>query len=185
VNHLKCLPALLLTTLLFHPVGILSKSQSLSEFAQKEAERRKNLEQNGVEGKVIEDHIPSHLAPKGNLSTPSPSTPTKPTSPEPKLKTRLQTFRNALQKYDREIRRGDERLRLLRSRFDAEKWALPKVGKISSKNDSSSSQDRLKAQIQDLELKLAQLRRERLETYDSGRKAGFLPGEMDGKGIIP
>jgi len=29
------------------------------------------------------------------------------------------------------------------------------------------------------------LRRERLETYDAGRKAGFLPGELDGKGLIP
>jgi hypothetical protein len=185
VKDLKCVPALLLAALLFCPTAIFGEFQSLSEAAQKEAERRKNLEQDGVEGKMIEGHNPSQMAPRGNLSTSSPSYSSKPTSLEPKSKARLQTFRSALQKYDREIKRDVERLGALRVRLDAERWTLPKTEKTSRQSDPRSSQNRLKTQIQDLELKLGQLRRERLETYDSGRKAGFLPGELDGKGLVP
>jgi len=36
----------------------------------------------------------------------------------------------------------------------------------------------------ELEAKLKRLKQERLEAYETGRKAGYLPGELDGKGII-
>ena len=39
--------------------------------------------------------------------------------------------------------------------------------------------------IKDWEVKLKRLRQDRFETYDAGLKAGFLPGELDGKGIWP
>jgi len=40
-------------------------------------------------------------------------------------------------------------------------------------------------QILELQSKLKRLRQERLDIYEAGKKAGFLPGELDGKGIIP
>ena len=50
---------------------------------------------------------------------------------------------------------------------------------------NEEDRSRLQAEIEELELKLKQLRRERAETFDDGRKAGYLPGELEGKGIIP
>jgi len=161
------------------------ETRSLSEAAHKEAERRRHLDQNGIEGKVVLEQDLSEAVLQGNVSVSSPDFSLKFELQEAVPKTKVQPYRNALQKYDREIRQNSEKLKSLRAKLQADKWALPKVGKISSSNDSSSSQEKLKAQIQDLELKLAQLRRERLETYDAGRKAGFLPGELDGKGLIP
>ncbi len=95
-----------------------------------------------------------------------------------------QTLRATLQKLDREILRGEERLTLLRARMESARWQLPKVGKISRSNNASLS-ERLRVQIQDLEAKVRQWRRERYETYDVGRKAGYLPGELDGKAVTP
>jgi uncharacterized protein (UPF0335 family) len=43
----------------------------------------------------------------------------------------------------------------------------------------------LREEIEDLELKLKRLQQERSEVYAEGKKAGFLPGELSGKGIIP
>jgi hypothetical protein len=36
-----------------------------------------------------------------------------------------------------------------------------------------------------LELKLKRLRQDRLHVYDAALRSGFLPGEIDGKGITP
>ena len=185
MRELKHIPALLLTVLLICAVAASGETQSLSEAAQKEAERRKNLDRNGVGAKVIEEHDLSQAALKGNVSVSSPAFSSKPASREPVAKAKVQPYRKALQKYDREIRQNDEKLKALRSRLQAERWALPKAGKISRSGDSEASQEKLKSQIQDLELKLVQMRRERLETYDAGRRAGFLPGELDGKGVMP
>jgi hypothetical protein len=69
--------------------------------------------------------------------------------------------------------------------MESERWQLPKVGKISRGSNNTSARERLRVQIQELEAKLKHWRRERFETYESGRKAGFLPGELDGKGIVP
>jgi hypothetical protein len=43
----------------------------------------------------------------------------------------------------------------------------------------------LQREIDELESKLKRIRRERQEIYEEGRKAGFLPGELDGRGLIP
>jgi hypothetical protein len=185
MKNLKHFPALSLAIFLLCMTASLGKAQSLSEASQREAERRKNLDQNGVEAKVIAEDDLSQAALKANVSVSSPSYASKAASKETASKANVQPYRNALQKYDREIDQGEEKLKSLRARLNAERWALPRVGKISSSSDSSSSQEKLKTQIQDLESKLARLRRERLEKYDSGRKAGFLPGELDGKGVMP
>ncbi len=169
------------------PTGTGANPQSLAEAARREAERRKLLEQQGVEGKVIHGDV-DQLAPNGNLTLSSPLLPVPKAvipSSNDKNRTSLQTFRKTLQKLDREIKKGEDRLEMLRTKLHAERWALPKVGRISNATNSTDTQDRIRAQIQELELNLKYLRQERLETYDSGRKAGYLPGELDGKGIIP
>ncbi len=160
--------------------------QSLADAARKEAERRKALEEQGIEGKVVVVD-PGRMAAKESRPEGWPA----PAAREPPGRTRasrsqisLRALRTTLQKLDREILHGEERLVLLRARMESEKWQLPKVGKISRSNNASV-RERLRFQIQELEAKLKLWRRERYETYDAGRKAGFLPGELDGKGIMP
>jgi hypothetical protein len=160
--------------------------QSLADIAREEAERRKQLEQQGIEGKVIETNA-AHPAPNGNLtlSTIPLAAPTKAHSASRKSLPSVRSFRTALQKLDRTIRKEEARLKLLHARFQAGRWALPKVGRVSGSNSSTSGQERLQREIEDLQTKLTQLRQERFEIYESGKKEGFLPGELDGKGIIP
>ena len=72
-----------------------------------------------------------------------------------------------------------------RARMQAEKWANLKSGKSSRGNGAENQQSRLQAEIDALQIKLKQLRDERFEVYEAGKRAGFLPGELEGKGIIP
>ena len=164
--------------------------QSLADLARQETERRKMLEEQGVQGKVIETSNPEGLAPDGNLTTSAaavtglgekskPSTQNRSRGPSAK------SYRSALQKLDRSISRTEERLQLLRSRLQDERWALPKVGRLSRRSGTTDSQSRIQAEVQELEIQLKQMRKERAEIHDEGRKAGFLPGELDGRGIIP
>jgi hypothetical protein len=69
--------------------------------------------------------------------------------------------------------------------MESERWQLPKVGRITRGSNGTSTRERLRFQILELEAKLKHWRRERYETYESGRKAGYLPGELDGKGLVP
>jgi hypothetical protein len=162
--------------------------QSLADIAREEAERRKLLEQQGIEGKVVEGDA-AHLAPNGNLtvSTVASTGSKKPSSQisSQKDKASLRSFRSALQKLDRAIRKDEDRLKSLRARLQAERWAPPKIGRVSSRDQTTDSQDRLKSEIEELQISLKRLREERFEIYESGKKAGFLPGELDGKGIVP
>ncbi len=161
--------------------------QSLGDLARKEAERRKNLEQQGVPAKVIQDIDVAKISENGNLSV---------FSPAPEMKSRAQlsssgakgspvSFRNRLQKLDREIRQIEDRLAELRARLVKERWAPPRSGRRSRSTRSGSTEERLQSQIRSLEIKVKYLRQDHSETYSAGRKAGFLPGELDGKGIIP
>jgi len=167
---------------------LLFSLQSLGDVAREEAERRKLLDQQGIEARVIEGDI-THLAPNGNLSTSTPSSPgpkkTRSSPDSGKSLSTVRTFRSALQKLDRTIQQDQERLESRRARLQAGKWALPRVGRVSTHGESTDSQARLQAEIEELESKLKRMRRERSEIYEEGRKAGFLPGELDGKGIIP
>ncbi len=159
--------------------------QSLAEAARKEAERRKALEQQGIEGRVLSvdsDHAtresPADVSPL--LSKREKRDGDRVQAHQPSLR----TLRTTLQKLDREILRGEERLTLLRARMESERWQLPKVGRVSRSNNASL-RERLRFQVQELEAKVKQWRRERYETYDVGRKAGYLPGELDGKAVTP
>ncbi len=165
----------------------LAAPQSLAEAARKEAQRRKALEQQGVEGKVVS----AGPAPAARTAEPAATerraTPRAGADQAGLSRTRvsLRSLRTALQKLDRDIRQSEDRLSSLRARMEAEKWKLPKVGRSSRVSASSSAGERLRVQIQDLEAKLKRLRSERYDTYEAGRKAGYLPGELDGKGIVP
>jgi len=159
--------------------------QSLTDVAREEAQRRKELEQQGIEGKVINPDA----AQGGNLtvSTVSPVTAPKSTS-EKSIgtgRTSLHRFRTALEKLDQTIRQDEERLASQRARLESERWEIPRSRKSSGRGKSSKSESKLQEEIDELEIKLKQLRQERSETYEAGKKAGFLPGELDGKGIIP
>ncbi len=167
---------------------LASGMQSLEDIARMEGERRRLLEQQGIEGKVIEGY-PEYLAPNGNVTTSTPMSAVSPKTegapPSHKNEPSVRSLRTKLQKLDRDIKKEEERLKLLRERLRAGRWALPKVGRVSATSQNEESQARLQNQIEDLEIKLKYLRQERADSYEEGRKAGFLPGELEGKGIIP
>jgi chromosome segregation ATPase len=160
--------------------------QSLADVAREEAARRKLIDQQGVEAKVIE----SGAIPNGNLTesavpaAPKENTVTKKSASLQKGPS-VRSFRTAIQKLDRAIHESEGRLQLLREKIEAERRAGSKLGKRSQISSPEKAQEKLRAQMESLEMKLRQLRQDRSDIYQAGRKAGFLPGELDGKGIIP
>ncbi len=161
-----------------------SWSQSLVDAARKEAERRKALERQGIEGKVISGGASRVTEQPTEAPVPASRAVSSPARSSRELNT-IRTLRAKLQKLDLAIQHGEERLTILRARMESEKWQLPKVGRISRASAGNTARERLGSQIRELEAKLRNWRRERSQAYESGRKAGFLPGELDGKGIVP
>jgi hypothetical protein len=162
--------------------------QSLADVAREEAERRRLLDQQGVEAKVIVDVVPQNSSGSLTLSTGPSSTIARKTSKEStssREKTSLNGIRASLQKLDRSIKQTQERLEVGRARLHAERWAIPKTGRVSARGDTEKAQSRLRQEMEALQKKLDQLQQDRSEIYDRGKKAGFLPGELTGKGIIP
>jgi chromosome segregation ATPase len=157
--------------------------QSLADVAREEAERRRALDQQGIEAKVIES-IPQSDGGHLTLSN-GPSPPKTKESLISKERISVLKISDALQRLDRGIRQMQDRLELLRARLQSVRWAIPKTGKMSGQADTEKTQNRLRQEIERLEKKLVQLQQERADAYDRGRKAGFLPGELTGKGIIP
>ncbi len=161
--------------------------QSLVEVARKEAERRKKIDAQGVTVKRIEsaDLPPFTLGGAVSVSTPQ-SRPASAGNPVRKAEARpaLRSFQTRLQKLDRDIEQGQNKLKLLRARSDAERWAGTKTSKGSRGSGLNATQDSLRWQILELEAKLAAWRRERSDTFQAGRKAGYLPGELESRGIV-
>ena len=166
---------------------VLLLAQSLADVSRREAERRKSLDQQGIEAKVI-DSVPKNsggnLAVSSGLSSATPKSAST-GSTSSKGKTSVSGYRSALQKLDRSIQQTRDRLESRKAQLQAERWAIPKVGRVSAANDPDKNQNRLKQEIEELQRKLEELQRERAELYDRGKKAGFLPGELTGKGIVP
>ncbi len=164
-----------------------SVAQSLAEAARREAERRKALEEHGIEGKVIDAETlprpPSADQPRSR--PPEHAKPRASGEPVTGRRTHAGSYRSVLARIDNEIRRCEERLAVLRLRHEAEKFALPRVGRNAANRTVVGSRERIYWQIQETESKLKRLREERLGAYDAGKKAGFLPGELDGHGIVP
>ncbi len=156
-------------------------AQSLTEIAKKEAERRKLLDQKGIEAKKIEQGDLSNLSPKGNVSL--SSLPPESHSParlpvETEKKPSLEKYRTGLRSLDAEIIRNEERLASLRKRLEQEKDVPIRLGRGGRTGAAVNSKAKLESQVQELEIKLKRLRADRLKMYDAARKAGFLPGEL-------
>lgn len=159
----------------------------MAEVARKEAERRQKIDEQGVRVKRIESaDLPLH-APGGAVSTSSlESRPVAAKTAAARAEPRptLRSFQARLQKLDRDIGQAEAKLKVLRARADSERWAGIRTSKGSRGSGSAGAQDTLRWQILDLETRLAGLRRERSDVFQAGRKAGYLPGELESRGII-
>jgi predicted RNase H-like nuclease (RuvC/YqgF family) len=160
-------------------VTVVLGMQSLADIAQQEAERRQQIDSEGVQAKVIEGNGAA-LAPNGNVTVSSPgarSQPAEKSSKDQKSKTSVRSYRAALEKMDRTIKQYETRLESLRLRLRSEK------GDFSRSDLAAAAQAKTQAQMDELREKLEQVRRERTALYQAGKKEGYLPGELDGKGI--
>lgn len=167
-------------------LAVLGVCQSLAELARKEAERRKALTEAGIVAKVIEGNALERSPVEGRVVLTEGAARQAPLrQPASNSTGGAASYRSRLQTLDAQIRRTDEQLRLLRRRMIEDRWAPPRPGKVGKSSRSGSTQEELKWKIRDLENKLRQMRDERMEVYERGRKAGFLPGELEGKGITP
>jgi predicted nucleic acid-binding Zn-ribbon protein len=129
------------------------------------------------------------VAPNGNITTstgPSIAPERVSARSDPaKGQASLRRYQSALKKLDREIKKTETSLASKRARLRAEKSAPIKMGRSSGSGKTRNLQSQLQNQIEELQIKLKQLRKERLDVYDSGKKAGFLPGELEERGLIP
>ncbi|MBM3790979.1 MAG: hypothetical protein FJW35_11620 [Acidobacteria bacterium] len=162
-------------------------AQSLAEAARKEAERRKALQLQGITAKVITSQDLRLEESAGRLTvsegTPHRSAPdARPPAATPE---NLRRFQTELLRLDREIRESEEQLDLTRDRAERERWAPPAPGRVGRSRGSGPSYEQLRSKALELEKKLRRLRDERLEVYRRGRRAGFHPGELEGRGILP
>jgi hypothetical protein len=162
---------MLLSTIDFVP------AQSLAEAARKEAERRKSLEQIPSKTIVLRGTAPPAAPGKAQSTAKSP--------PSEGKRPSAAHYRAELEKLQQEIVRTQERLDSAKKRLELEKNIPVRFNRNSMHSGASLNQQRLQTQVQELESRLARLREERRKIYDEGRKAGFLPGELDGKGITP
>jgi len=173
----------ILALLLFLTRG-LALAQSLGEVARKEEERRKALESQGIEGKVIlEEDVRNSKG--GNLTLSSPEysrrTSEVPSSSQSGKKGSADFYAASLKKLDREIRQAEQRIKQLRSRLYNERWSIKKMGKQASSSLDDTLREKLEREMEELQSKIKMWHKERRATYDAGRKAGFLPGELDGR----
>ncbi len=162
-------------------------TQSLTEVARKEAERRQKIDQQNVPVKRIESVDLASASSNGTVSvshTESRSTSLKVPAPRPDARATLRSFQTRLQKLDNDIAQAEERLRLLRARAEAERWTVVRTPKGSRGGGLISGQDQFRWQILEAEGKLAGLRRDRSDVFQAGRKAGYLPGELEMRGIV-
>jgi hypothetical protein len=162
-------------------VILLFGMQSLADLALKEAERRKQMDSQGVQAKVIEGNggstVPTFPEPTPRTEKASQDSKKKPAS--------IEYYRNALRKLDKAIRQDEIHLESLRTRLQSEKWATPKIGRTSKIDSAAENREKLQEQIEELQQKIKLAHEEREDIYQSGKKDGYLPGELEGKGIIP
>jgi hypothetical protein len=161
--------------------------QSLAEAARKEAERRQGLDQQNIKVKRIETCDLAQLVSGGTISLSSPRSDAAlplAAAAKPPPRPTLRSFQTRLQKLDRDILQAEDRLKQLRARAEAERWSPAKPAKGSMGFVQSSSSMQLASQIQELEAKLVRLHMDRSNTFQDGRKAGFLPGELENRGVI-
>jgi len=176
---MSCILKAMLFAIMFSPAAV---GQSLADAARKESERRKALEAAGVEAKsFVNSSMPSS---DGSVTTGTVVRSSVVGSPvQPKSKGRTATaFLAALVKIDSDIRKYEEQLAFTRRRYDLER---NRPVRLTHTQSADISRERSLLKVQELEAKLKRLRQERRETYDSGRRAGFQPGELNGHSLIP
>jgi len=163
---------------------IMSAAQrpSLAELARREAERRKEVERTGVAVKEIRSADVHTTSTTGGRAAEAGRKDHGDVSI-----TRgadggsLRAYRATLERLAREIRVTDERLAALRRRLDLE---MKKQSTIIGGRRDGSAADKLRAQAGDLEQKLRRLQGERRIAYEEGRRAGWQPGELDGRYVV-
>ena len=153
----------------------LLPAQTLAEAARKEAERRKALEDQGIQSKTIIRQGSPLPVPSSNPASKSKTTPSG-KSPS------AIRYRVALEKLQKEILRTQERLDSVRKKLELEKTAPLRIGRSAT---LAGNWQKSQAEVEEWESRLRRLQAERRKLYDEGRRAGFLPGELDGRGITP
>jgi len=178
----------LAAALLPWPAWNAGASQSLADLARKEAERRKALQEQGVVGRVVApDDLPGRTG-SGRMTVSDSGTSARAAQSDagsPSNRGKADAYRTRLQNLDRQIREDQEQLRLLEQRMAAERWAPPRAGRIARNQKSGSAYEDLRWKAEQLQARLSRLREERRRVYEEGRKAGFLPGELEGRRITP
>jgi chromosome segregation ATPase len=165
-----------------------SAAQSLADAAQREAARRQRVEQSGAPVKVVEGNG-ERAGGRGNVSVSNfaetAAGKNAPASPAGSDSGSLRRYRDSILRLDRDIRKEEDRLKSLRTRLEALNRERLRLGDASRLGRNENARMRAGEQIAELRSRLNALQRERAEVYDAGRKAGYLPGELEGKGIVP
>jgi hypothetical protein len=108
--------------------------QSLVDVARDEGERRKRLEEQGIEARVLDENA-TGLARQGNITTSTEPAASvhMPSARSDSLKDQgsVRSYRSALQKLDRAIQQNESQLAAKRARLQTEKRANFKIGKAS------------------------------------------------------
>ncbi|MEJ2109406.1 MAG: hypothetical protein P8Z37_05730 [Acidobacteriota bacterium] len=161
--------------------------QSLADAARTEAERRKSLGQSEIEETIIEGNGACYSG-KGNVSSfKSAATEQKKliTVVPSKDRSALRRYRTRLQKIVGNIAKIETRLQNLKDRLRELKRKNLLIKDLSGLALNEESQDKTSEQIEEVIGHIKLQKRERSDVYDEGRREGFLPGELEGEGIIP
>ena len=174
--------------LLLSGMCTLRGAQSLADIARMEAARRQTIEEQGLEEKILNlsgtDEQKQEAARPQTQSQSSSKTKTQNQGADSSERTRnsLQRYRSGLQKLDKDIRREELALESKQRRLETARHAPPQISRtITGRNPAAETIQRLEADIKDIRAKLKNLRNERADLYDEGRRAGFLPGELEGR----
>lgn len=175
---------------LFWSLQSLWSTQSLADVARAEAERRRLLDEQGIEEKIVED-IPSEEAMTGkrlrNDAPPAAArrkTSVRDADSGVRSRDALRKYRTELQKLDKAIQKEEQSLASKRRRLATARRTPPapvRIGHLSARNAAAEAMRRLDAEIKDGEDKIKQLVEERANLYDEGKREGFLPGELEGR----
>lgn len=157
------------------------RSQSLEEAARREAERRRQLDEKGIAGKVISELPASTAAANVTTSAPVYSRASPPAAASKAGASALKSCRATIERLDRQIREGQDNLDLLRRRLDAARREDAEMWRPSRSAASRGRTQQVREQVAAAEARMRRLREERLAAWDRCRRAGFLPGEIEGR----
>jgi predicted RNase H-like nuclease (RuvC/YqgF family) len=162
--------------------------ESLVEAARREADRREEIERLGIEERIVQGNGGCYSG-EGNVSVFSPpanqAKKQQVSVSSQKNRGNLRQYRSELRKRDKAIRKDETRLEKLQDRLQELRRKNLRLSDLSKIAGNEDSQDRTRGEIEELREALKLQKRERAEIYDAGKRDGFLPGELDGKGIIP